>query len=54
MDFILLGGDLFHDNKPSKKTLHSCLESLRKYCMGDRPVQFEILSDQAVNFHYSK
>ncbi|XP_032846764.2 double-strand break repair protein MRE11 isoform X2 [Tyto alba] len=22
--------------------------------MGDRPVQFEILSDQAVNFHYSK
>uniref|UniRef100_A0A8C8AL95 Double-strand break repair protein n=1 Tax=Otus sunia TaxID=257818 RepID=A0A8C8AL95_9STRI len=54
VDFILLGGDLFHDNKPSRKTVHSCLESLRKYCMGDRPVQFEILSDQAVNFHYSK
>ncbi|XP_010576521.1 double-strand break repair protein MRE11 isoform X1 [Haliaeetus albicilla] len=54
VDFVLLGGDLFHDNKPSRKTLHSCLESLRKYCMGDRPVQFEILSDQAVNFHYSK
>ncbi|XP_071411697.1 double-strand break repair protein MRE11 isoform X2 [Pithys albifrons albifrons] len=54
VDFILLGGDLFHDNKPSRKTIHSCLELLRKYCMGDRPVQFEILSDQAVNFHYSK
>ncbi|XP_013160730.1 double-strand break repair protein MRE11 [Falco peregrinus] len=54
VDFVLLGGDLFHDNKPSRKTVHSCLESLRKYCMGDRPVQFEILSDQAVNFHYSK
>ncbi|XP_009333126.1 PREDICTED: double-strand break repair protein MRE11A isoform X2 [Pygoscelis adeliae] len=54
VDFILLGGDLFHENKPSRKTVHSCLESLRKYCMGDRPVQFEILSDQAVNFHYSK
>ncbi|XP_063250571.1 double-strand break repair protein MRE11 isoform X1 [Prinia subflava] len=54
VDFVLLGGDLFHDNKPSRKTIHSCLESLRKYCMGDRPVQFEILSDQAVNFHYSK
>uniref|UniRef100_A0A8C0U6H2 Double-strand break repair protein n=1 Tax=Cyanistes caeruleus TaxID=156563 RepID=A0A8C0U6H2_CYACU len=54
VDFILLGGDLFHDNKPSRKTVHSCLESLRKYCMGDRPVQFEILSDQAVNFNYSK
>ncbi|KAM6316576.1 double-strand break repair protein MRE11 [Aegotheles albertisi] len=54
VDFILLGGDLFHENKPSRKTVHSCLESLRKYCMGDRPVQFEILSDQAVNFHSSK
>ncbi|XP_076184398.1 double-strand break repair protein MRE11 isoform X3 [Aptenodytes patagonicus] len=54
VDFILLGGDLFHENKPSRKTVHSCLESLRKYCMGDRPVQFEILSDQAVNFHCSK
>ncbi|XP_064026200.1 double-strand break repair protein MRE11 [Pogoniulus pusillus] len=54
VDFILLGGDLFHDNKPSRKTVHSCLESLRRHCMGDRPVQFEILSDQAVNFQYSK
>ncbi|KAM6342270.1 double-strand break repair protein MRE11 isoform 1-T1 [Podargus strigoides] len=54
VDFVLLGGDLFHENKPSRKTVHSCLESLRKYCMGDRPVQFEILSDQAVNFHCSK
>ncbi|NXW37534.1 MRE11 protein, partial [Phaetusa simplex] len=54
VDFVLLGGDLFHENKPSRKTVHSCLESLRKHCMGDRPVQFEILSDQAVNFHYSK
>ncbi|KAM6290551.1 double-strand break repair protein MRE11 isoform 2-T2 [Porphyrio hochstetteri] len=54
VDFVLLGGDLFHENKPSRKTVHSCLESLRKYCMGDRPVQFEILSDQAVNFHSSK
>ncbi|KAM6439075.1 double-strand break repair protein MRE11 [Rhynochetos jubatus] len=54
VDFVLLGGDLFHENKPSRKTVHSCLESLRKYCMGDRPVQFEILSDQTVNFHYSK
>ncbi|XP_027705211.1 double-strand break repair protein MRE11 [Vombatus ursinus] len=54
VDFILLGGDLFHENKPSRKTLHTCLELLRKYCMGDRPVQFEILSDQSVNFGFSK
>uniref|UniRef100_A0A8C7ADS8 Double-strand break repair protein n=1 Tax=Neovison vison TaxID=452646 RepID=A0A8C7ADS8_NEOVI len=53
VDFILLGGDLFHENKPSRKTLHTCLELLRKYCMGDRPVSFEILSDQSVNFGFS-
>ncbi|XP_047546848.1 double-strand break repair protein MRE11 isoform X2 [Lutra lutra] len=54
VDFILLGGDLFHENKPSRKTLHTCFELLRKYCMGDRPVSFEILSDQSVNFGFSK
>ncbi|XP_038673895.1 double-strand break repair protein MRE11 isoform X1 [Scyliorhinus canicula] len=54
VDFILLGGDLFHDNKPSRKTLHTCMELLRKYCMGDNPIQFEILSDQSVNFGFSK
>ncbi|XP_042314154.1 double-strand break repair protein MRE11 isoform X2 [Sceloporus undulatus] len=54
VDFILLGGDLFHENKPSRKTLYTCLELLRKNCMGDRPVQFEILSDQSVNFGFSK
>ncbi|XP_054989427.1 double-strand break repair protein MRE11 isoform X2 [Sorex araneus] len=54
VDFILLGGDLFHENKPSRKTLHTCLELLRKYCMGDRPVQFEVISDQSVNFSFSK
>ncbi|XP_068122926.1 double-strand break repair protein MRE11 [Hyperolius riggenbachi] len=54
VDFLLLGGDLFHDNKPSRRTLHTCMELLRKYCMGDRPIQFEILSDQSVNFGYSK
>ncbi|XP_058519720.1 double-strand break repair protein MRE11 [Ochotona princeps] len=54
VDFILLGGDLFHENKPSRKTLHTCLELLRKYCMGDRPIQFEIISDQSVNFGFSK
>ncbi|KAJ8410870.1 hypothetical protein AAFF_G00188270 [Aldrovandia affinis] len=54
VDFILLGGDLFHDNKPSRRTMHNCIELLRKYCMGDQPITFEILSDQAVNFGNSQ
>ncbi|MEQ2290304.1 meiotic recombination [Ameca splendens] len=51
VDFILLGGDLFHENKPSRRCLHSCITMLRKYCMGDSPVTFNIISDQTVNFN---
>ncbi|CAH1794958.1 unnamed protein product [Owenia fusiformis] len=53
VDFVLLGGDLFHENKPSRKTLHGAMEILRKYCMGDRPCQVEFLSDQSANFKQS-
>ncbi|XP_070826483.1 double-strand break repair protein MRE11 [Chaetodon trifascialis] len=51
VDFILLGGDLFHDNKPSRRCLHNCITMLRQYCMGDSPIHFNILSDQTVNFN---
>ena len=52
VDFVLLGGDLFHENKPSRKTMHGSIALLRKYCMGERPVQFEFLSDQSINFEH--
>lgn len=50
VDFILLGGDMFHENKPPRWVEHETLRLLRQYCLGDKPVQFEILSDQAENF----
>jgi len=50
VDMILLGGDLFHENKPSRKTLHKTMELLRKYCLGDRPCAMEFLSDRKANF----
>ncbi|CAL9037102.1 unnamed protein product, partial [Musa banksii] len=50
VDFILLGGDLFHENKPSRSTLVKTIETLRRYCLNDRPVQFQVVSDQTVNF----
>ncbi len=53
VDFILLAGDLFHENKPSRKSLHGTLHLLRKYCMGDKPIQFEFLSDQSTNFGHT-
>ena len=52
VDFVLLGGDLYHENKPSRKVLHGSLALLRKYCLGDKPVQFEFLSDQSKNFEH--
>ena len=54
VDFVLLGGDLFHDNKPSRQVLTRTMELLRHYCMGERPCPIEFRSDQAVNFHHSK
>jgi hypothetical protein len=50
VDALLLGGDLFHDNKPSRATLQRTMELLSKYVLNDRPIQFQILSDQTTNF----
>lgn len=50
VDCMLLGGDLFHENKPSRRTLHRTLELLRHYCMGSKPCALELQSDPAVNF----
>ena len=54
VDFVLLGGDLFHDNKPSRKSMHGCLSLLRKFCLGDRPCQVEFLSDPSLNFGHTQ
>lgn len=45
VDFILLGGDLFHENKPSRTTLHQVMGLLREYTLGDKPVSIELLSN---------
>ncbi|RKP22236.1 Metallo-dependent phosphatase-like protein [Syncephalis pseudoplumigaleata] len=50
VDMILLGGDLFHDNKPSRACLHKTMSLLRQYCMGDRPCALDFQSDPRANF----
>ena len=50
VDFVLLGGDLFHDNKPSRATLCKTVNILRQFAFGENPITFEIISDQAINF----
>ncbi|KRX54668.1 Double-strand break repair protein MRE11A, partial [Trichinella sp. T9] len=53
VDFILLGGDLFHDNKPSRSTVYRCMELIRKYCFCDHQVKFQLLSNGEVDFYHS-
>ncbi|KAL8661287.1 MAG: hypothetical protein Q9202_005712 [Teloschistes flavicans] len=50
VDMVLLGGDLFHENKPSRKSMYQVMRSLRMYCLGEKPCELEILSDMSENF----
>lgn len=50
VDFVLLGGDLFHDNKPSRQTVVKAMEIFARHCMSDDPVGFRVISDQRQNF----
>lgn len=54
VDVILHSGDLFHDNKPSRKTLNRTIELLRTYCLGDSQCTLEFLSDGQRIFSGSK
>jgi hypothetical protein len=44
-DMLLLGGDLFHDNKPSRHCMHRTLKMFRQYCLGDNEINFNVVSD---------
>ena len=50
MDMVLLAGDLFHENKPSRKSMYQVMRSIRMNCFGDKPCELEMLSDASENF----
>lgn len=50
VDAILFGGDLFHDNKPSRAVIYRTIELLRKYCMGSKKSFLNLLCDPSEVF----
>ncbi|KAG2219859.1 hypothetical protein INT45_000746 [Circinella minor] len=50
VDFILLGGDLFHHSQPSLYCLREVMGLIRQHLFGDKPCEFNICSDQSINF----
>ncbi|KAL5450572.1 hypothetical protein PMIN07_000089 [Paraphaeosphaeria minitans] len=50
VDMVLHGGDLFHENKPSRMSMYHVTQSLRMNCLGDKPCELEMLSDASEIF----
>ena len=53
VDMVLLAGDLFHENKPSRKSLYHVMSCLRKHSLGMKPCELELLSDGSEVFEGS-
>lgn len=49
VDMVLLAGDLFHENKPSRKSMYQVMRSLRANCYSEKPCELEVLSDASDN-----
>ena len=49
VDLVLLAGDLFHDNKPSRRALHRAMAMLRDACFFDRPSSLRYQSDPGLD-----
>ncbi|KAE9380244.1 putative double-strand break repair protein mus-23 [Stipitochalara longipes BDJ] len=45
VDMVLLAGDLFHDNKPSRKSMYQVMRSLRQNCLGEKPCELQLMCD---------
>lgn len=49
VDLVLQGGDLFHENKPTRNTFNKTIQLLKEYCVGEKKVTF--VCDTLLNFN---
>ena len=52
VDMILHGGDLFHDNKPSRQCMLQTTNLLKHCVLGDQQVNIRVISDQSTDFRF--
>ncbi|CAH7670955.1 Mre11 DNA-binding presumed domain-domain-containing protein, partial [Phakopsora pachyrhizi] len=52
VDMLLLAGDLFHENRPSRESLYSTMASLREYCFNSRPIRIELIGDDGIGISH--
>ena len=45
-DMVLIAGDMFHENKPSRRTLHSTFDIIQRHTLGEEDVYMEIMNEQ--------
>ena len=50
IDFMLMGGDLFHDHKPSRKTFWKCQQIFNETIFGEQNIQFETFQYPNANY----
>ncbi|KAI0161524.1 double-strand break repair protein mus-23 [Xylariaceae sp. FL1272] len=50
VDMVLLAGDLFHDNQPSRWAMHQVMRTLRQNCLGNRPCELQFICDASEVF----
>ena len=49
VDFLIHGGDLFHEHKPSKETLIKTGQLLTNHIFGDKEHTFKVGASQSLN-----
>lgn len=53
VDAVFIAGDMFHENKPSRKTMYRVSEILRRYVFGDERCSLRMASNNADHFRRS-